>query len=78
MEHVKNNLISAGELVGLFQVMTAVAAKVTKASRMEMVKTIIKVPQLLHKQLLWQKWSPLVHPALNLEASVSTSGYEHS
>ena len=35
-------------MVGLFQVMTAVAAKVNNAS-------MIKVPHMLHQQLLWQE-----------------------
>ena len=68
LEYVENKLISEGELAGQFQVRSAMAAKVTKA---------IKVPQMLHKQLLWYKRSPPAHPTLSLEASVSTSGYEH-
>ena len=39
--------------------MNAVAAKVTKASMMEKVKTMIKVPHMLHEQLLW-------HPKLGV------------
>ena len=57
--------------------MTAVAAKVNKASMMEKVKTMIKVPHMLHEQLLWHKRLPPANPTLSLEASVLTSGYEH-
>ena len=46
--------------------MTVVAAKVTKASMKEKVKTMIVVPHMLH--------DPPAHPTLSLEASVSTSG----
>ena len=58
-------------------VMTAVAAKVTKVSRKEKLMAIIKVQHMLYEQLLWHKRSPPAHPTLNLEVSVSTSGYEH-
>ena len=57
--------------------MTAMAAKVMKASRMEKVKTMIKITKMLHEQLLWHKRSQQAHPTLSLEASVSTSGYAH-
>ena len=59
------------------QVMTAVAAKVTKASMKEKAMAMIKVPHMLHEQLLWHKRLPPAHPTLSLEVSVSTSGYEH-
>ena len=58
-------------------VMTAVAAKVTKASMKEKAIAMIKVPHMLYDQLLWHKKSPPAHPKLNLDVSVSTSGYEH-
>ena len=50
---LRTSRFSAGEIAGLFQVVTAVAAKVNKASMMNKVKTMIKVPHMLHQQLLW-------------------------
>ena len=58
-------------------VMTAVAAKVTKAMMKEKAIAGIEVPHMLYDQLLWHKKLPPAHPTLNLEVSVSTSGYEH-
>ena len=52
MEEFETKSISAGELAGIMQVMTAVAAKVTKASMKEKAMAMIKVPHMLHEQLL--------------------------
>ena len=46
-------------------VMTAVAAKVTKASMKEKAIAMIKVPHMLYDQLLWHKKSPPAHPTQN-------------
>ena len=77
VEEFGTNSITAGELAGLMSVMTAVAAKVTKARVKDKAMAAIKVPHMLYDQLLWHKKSPPAHPTLNLEVSVSTSGYEH-
>ena len=77
MEEFETKSISPGELAGIMQVMTAVAAKVTKVSMKEKAMAMIKVPHMLYEELLWHKRSPPAHPNLNLEVSVSTSGYEH-
>ena len=69
VEHVENKSVSAGETAGLFQVMTAVVGQ-GKAN------TRVKVPHMLYEQLQWLKRSPPAHPTLNMETSVSTTGYE--
>ena len=54
----QTNSISAGELAGIMSVITAVAAKVTKASVKKKAMAMIKVPHMLYDQLLWHKKSP--------------------
>ena len=65
MKEFETNSISAGELAGIMQVMNAVAVKVTKASMKEKAMAMIKVPNMLHEQLLWHKRSPPAHPRMH-------------
>ena len=44
-------------MAGLFQVLTAMADKENKVNMMNKVKTMIKVPHMLHQKLLWHKRS---------------------
>ena len=46
----ETNSIFTGELAGIMQVMTAAAAKVTKASTKEKAMAMIKVPHMLYEQ----------------------------
>ena len=50
LKHIENKSISAGEVAGLFQVMTAMVAQVNKVNKMNIM---IKIPHMFHEQLQW-------------------------